>query len=76
MVSTVVSSVWSERLVLFSFLVVTMGATGAVFRYEVVSMYRYPVMLIGLVGVCVLIKYGHSMRQVRKSASERFNGVI
>lgn len=64
--STITSRTWSNRLILFSFLVVTMGASGAVFRYDVVTMYRYPVLLIGLTGVSMLIKYGYSKRQMWK----------
>lgn len=49
--------IWSARMVLFSFLVVTMGATGAVFRYEVVAMYRYPVILVGITGLSIVARY-------------------
>jgi hypothetical protein len=43
-------------LVRASFAVVTLGAVGAVFRYEVIAVYRVPVLLCAGVGVAGLAK--------------------
>ncbi len=47
----------AQKLVHISFVIVTMGATGASFRYDEVSMYRFVVVLCGLVGGAGLIKF-------------------
>jgi hypothetical protein len=41
----------SRRLILAAFLIVSAGAVAAVFRYEVVAIYRVPVVLCALGGV-------------------------
>jgi len=46
----------ATRLLVISFLVVSAGALGAVFRYDVVSPYRIPVILIAVVGLGLLGK--------------------
>ena len=46
----------AKTLLVVSFLVVSLGALGAVFRYDVVSKYRIPVILIALAGLGVLGK--------------------
>ena len=48
---------WSQRFIHISFLIVTMGAVGASFRYPVVSMYRYIVIPCGLIGIVGLVKF-------------------
>lgn len=53
-VSTFVSEALRRRLVVAAFLVVTLGASAAVYRYDVVAMYRYPVHIISLLGVGAL----------------------
>jgi len=55
--STFVSRNWAHRLVHISFLIVTVGAIGASFRYEVVSLYRYIVIPCGLIGTIGLFKF-------------------
>ncbi len=44
----------AKRLVVFSFFVAAMGASGAVLRYEEVAIYRLPVFVCDLAGLSVL----------------------
>jgi hypothetical protein len=53
--STFVHPGWAAPLLRLAFLAVTVGATGAVLRYEEVASYRLPVLLVGLVGAWGLI---------------------
>ena len=46
----------AKWLIILSFLIVSVGAIGATFRYEVVTIYRYPVLLIAVVGVGFLLR--------------------
>jgi hypothetical protein len=55
----------ARRLVHVSFLIVSLGATGASFRYEAVAMYRIPVILCALAGSAGLIR---SWLHTRRSA--------
>jgi hypothetical protein len=48
----------ARRLVIAAFGIVTIGAVGAVFRYEEVAMYRVPVILCAILGVGGLL-HGH-----------------
>ncbi len=50
-----VPSVICKPLIILSFLIVSAGASGAVFRYEVVSIYRIPVLIIGGLGLGFLL---------------------
>lgn len=52
--STFVAEAMRRRLLVAAFLVVTLGASAAVYRYDVVAMYRYPVHLTSLLGVASL----------------------
>lgn len=49
--STMVAEAMRRRLIVAAFLVVTLGASAAVYRYDVVAMYRYPVHLTSLLGL-------------------------
>jgi len=53
--SAVASEPLQSRLVWVSFVVVTLGAVGAVFRYDEVAVYRLPVLALGAVGVAALL---------------------
>ncbi len=53
--SVFTSDIISRRLLHISFIIVTAGATGAVFIYDAVSIYRIPVIICGVAGVGVLI---------------------
>ena len=57
LVSTFVNPYLSQKLVHISFVIVTIGATGASLRYEEVSMYRFIVVPCGLIGGIGLIKF-------------------
>jgi hypothetical protein len=46
----------ARRLIIGAFVIVTVGALGAVFRYEVVAIYRFPVVLCALVGGAGLLR--------------------
>jgi len=54
-----ISAIVQERITLilirFSFIVVTMGAVGASFKYDVVAIYRLPVVICALVGIVGLL---------------------
>jgi hypothetical protein len=65
-VSTVVGEALRRRLLVASFLAVTLGASAAVYRYDVVATYRYPVHAISILG---LLGLGRRMMGVRRSAS-------
>jgi hypothetical protein len=46
----------ARRLIVGAFGVVTVGALGAVFRYDVVAMYRIPVVVCAIVGSAALVR--------------------
>jgi hypothetical protein len=46
-----------KKLIHISFLIVTMGAVGASFRYDVVAMYRVVVIGCGLMGGLLLVQF-------------------
>jgi hypothetical protein len=46
----------ARQLILGAFGVVTVGALGAVFRYEVVAMYRIPVVVCAVIGSIALFR--------------------
>jgi hypothetical protein len=50
-----VPTVICKPLIVLSFLIVSAGASGAVFRYEVVSIYRMPVLINAGLGIGYLI---------------------
>jgi hypothetical protein len=56
MASVMVAERNARVLVWAAFAVVSLGAIGAVFRYDVVTVYRTPVILIALVGTVALIR--------------------
>ena len=58
LISTMVRHNIARRLIYLSFLVVTVGAIGASFKYDVVSMYRIPVVLCAMVGGFSLVRPG------------------
>jgi hypothetical protein len=45
-----------RRLLVAAFLVVTLGASAAVYLYDVVAAYRYPVHAISLLGLFSLVR--------------------
>lgn len=55
--STVVREGLARWLVHLSFLIVTIGALGASFLYDVVAIYRVPVVLCALVGSAALARH-------------------
>lgn len=56
-VGAAVAAPWmARRLLVGAFAVVTLGALGAVFRYEVVAVYQIPVMLIAVGGGIALVR--------------------
>jgi len=59
----------SRRLLHISFIIVTAGATGAVFIYDAVSIYRIPVIICGVAGVGSLMHYyaGHVLAKTKTS---------
>ena len=57
LVSTFVNQYLSQKLIHISFVIVTIGATGASLRYDEVSMYRFIVVPCGLIGGIGLIKF-------------------
>jgi hypothetical protein len=61
-VSTVVDEPLRRRLLVAAFLVVTMGASAAVYLYDVVAAYRYPVHAISLLGLLALVRRRMSPR--------------
>jgi hypothetical protein len=66
-VATVVGESMRRRLLVASFLVVTLGASAAVYRYDVVATYRYPVHAISILG---LLGLGRRMMVVNRSAAD------
>ena len=57
LISTFAKERLSQKFVHISFVIVTIGAIGASFRYDVVSMYRFIVIPCGVVGGIGLIKF-------------------
>ena len=72
LVLIVVSLFLAERsarvFVWTAFVVVSLGAVGAVFRYEVVAIYRAPVILIAAVGAAGLARAYHLSRHRPRAA--------
>ena len=65
----------ARRLVVAAFGIVTVGALGAVFRYEVVSIYRIPVMVCAAAGIAGLVRaYRRSRRAWPLPGSQWTNG--
>ena len=60
----------ARRMVWISFLIVTAGASGAVFRYEAVAHYRYPVLAAGLAGIGGMIACFLQSRRPGKGDSD------
>jgi len=63
-VSNFVSEKLAHKLIHVSFCIVTMGALGASFRYDVVALYRVPVVVCGVVGVWMLVRFYVFQKQV------------
>lgn len=59
LLSTMVSAAHARPLIMTAFIVVIMGAVGAVFIYDEVLAYRYPVILISLIGLYFMGKNGY-----------------
>ncbi len=55
----------ARRLIVTAFGTVTLGAVGAVFRYDVVSIYRVPVIVCAVAGIAGLVR---AYRLDRRSA--------
>lgn len=53
------------KLVIAAFPIVSAGAIGATFRYDVVAMYRIPVLIIAAIGITALGKAYYDKRRVR-----------
>ena len=67
LLSTFTNKNLSQKLIHLSFVVATMGATGASLRHEEVSMYRFIVIPCGLIGGIGLIKFYILDRKKRKA---------
>ncbi len=65
LVSLVVRARLAARLIAASFVIVTLGAMGAVFRYEEVAHYRLIVISLAVVGVVGLIQSRHALHAHR-----------
>ena len=64
--STVLREQLARSLIIVAFGIVTLGAVPAVFRYEVVELYRIPVVLCALAGSAALLDgYRISLRRRR-----------
>jgi hypothetical protein len=72
LVSTFIRERTAKILIRISFIVVTIGAVGAVFRYEVVEIYKVPVIICAFTGCAALLR---KFRKQRKIISEFFNPV-
>jgi hypothetical protein len=58
-VGAAVAPEWlSRRLLIVAFPVVSAGAIGAVFKYDDVQAYRWPVIAIAVIGLAVLVRNG------------------
>lgn len=55
--STMLQNPWAERLIHASFVIVSMGASGAVFLYDAVAVYRPIVLLCALIGGITLVMH-------------------
>jgi hypothetical protein len=55
LISTVVKEHITLILIRLSFIIVTIGAVGAIFRYDVVTIYRLPIMLCAFAGSAGLL---------------------
>ena len=53
-ISSFVKKNLSLPLIRISFIVVSIGAVGAVFRYDAVEVYRIPVIVLGIIGLSSL----------------------
>lgn len=63
-ISTIVKQNISLLLMRISFIIVAAGAIGASFKYDVVSIYKIPVILLTILGLLGLIsKYFQNKRQ-------------
>ena len=64
LISTIVNQRISRLLIRVSFIIVAAGAIGATFRYEVVLIYKIPVLILTAFGLFGLIKiYFHNWKQ-------------
>ena len=56
LISTVVKQNTSRLLVRISFIIISAGAIGATFKYDIVSIYKIPVLLLAISGMFGLIR--------------------
>lgn len=68
--SHVVSPAAARRLVVVAFLAVSVGAIGATFRYDVVEMYRIPVLLCAVAGSAALLRACTARRRALLAAND------
>jgi hypothetical protein len=54
----------ANKLIIAAFLIVSAGAIGATFRYDVVALYRIPVLLIAGIGTAALGKAYYQKRKL------------
>lgn len=59
-ISAFLNSRAAAKIVPIAYLVVTAGALGAVFRYDIVAVYRIPVILCALSGAGVMLRHAVS----------------
>lgn len=68
LMSLLVGSGFAVLLVHGSFLVVSTGAIGAVFRYQAVTYYRFPVVICALIGGIGLLRFYFARRRRHRSS--------
>ncbi len=68
-VSSVVAQHLARWLTLASYLIVCLGASGAVFRYEVVAVYRIPVLACVVGGLLSLARIWYLAHKARQDAA-------
>lgn len=61
--ANLVTKRWGRRAILFTFVVVCLGANGAIWRYDVVEVYRIPVIAVTVLG---LWGVAHGLRSVAR----------
>lgn len=66
--STVSGETLRRRLLVGAFLVVTLGANAAVYRYDVVAVYRYPVHAIAVLGLIGLMRIATGRRSLARQS--------
>ncbi len=56
-ISTFIHESTTKILIRISFIVITIGALGSVFRYDVVAIYKVPVIIFAIAGIGSLTRY-------------------